>query len=208
MIAVYVMPESLTKEQYNKAREALAATDANFDGRKHHSCIGEEGKLAVYEIWESQEAYDAFGKFLMPVLQETRHQAKVTGHHASSEPGAVRAGTGGASVLSLRVRDPSGQACTAIGGTLNRNTGRTFWGTGRTSDRRTCRSPGCLGSRSRRKHRTALQRASIRPYWPEELARLTPPIGATPGSPRSPLGLSGLAHPDDELTRHCSGTVG
>jgi hypothetical protein len=70
MIAVYVMPESLTKEQYNKARVALDATDANFDGRKHHSCIGEEGKLAVYEIWESQEAYEAFGKFLMPVLQE------------------------------------------------------------------------------------------------------------------------------------------
>jgi hypothetical protein len=70
MIAVYVMPESLTAEQYNKARLALDATEANFDGRKHHSCIGEEGKLAVYEIWESQEAYEAFTKFLIPVLQE------------------------------------------------------------------------------------------------------------------------------------------
>jgi hypothetical protein len=24
----------------------------------------------VFEIWDSQENYDAFGKFLMPVLQE------------------------------------------------------------------------------------------------------------------------------------------
>jgi hypothetical protein len=70
MIAVYVMPESLTTEQYNKARGALDATDANFEGRKHHSCFGEEGKLAVFEIWESQEAYEAFTKFLIPVLQE------------------------------------------------------------------------------------------------------------------------------------------
>jgi hypothetical protein len=70
MIAVYVMPESLTAEQYNKAREALDATDASFEEREHHSCFGEEGKLAVFEIWDSQEAYDAFTKFLIPVLQE------------------------------------------------------------------------------------------------------------------------------------------
>ena len=68
MIAVYVRPESLTIEQYNKARAGLSK--ANIDGRKHHSCFGEDGQLAVYEIWESQEAYEAFAQFLVPVLQE------------------------------------------------------------------------------------------------------------------------------------------
>ncbi len=70
MIAVYVQPESMTIDQYKKASEALAASDAIFDGRKHHSCFGADGQLAVYEIWESQEAYDAFRVHLGPILQE------------------------------------------------------------------------------------------------------------------------------------------
>jgi hypothetical protein len=70
VIAVYVKPESLTLEQYNQARKGLDASGANLDGRKHHSCFGEDGQLMVFEIWDSQESYDAFGKFLMPVLQE------------------------------------------------------------------------------------------------------------------------------------------
>jgi hypothetical protein len=70
VIAVYVKPESLTLEQYNKARKGLEASGANLDGRKHHSCFGEDGQLMVFEIWDSQENYDAFGKFLMPVLQD------------------------------------------------------------------------------------------------------------------------------------------
>lgn len=70
MIAIYVKPESLTVEQYNQARKGLEASGANTDGRKHHSCFGEDGQLMVFEIWDSQENYDAFAKFLMPVLQE------------------------------------------------------------------------------------------------------------------------------------------
>ena len=69
MIAVYVQPESLTTEQYNKARAGLDAAGATFEGRKHHSCFGEDGHLMVFEIWESQEAYDAFTPILFPVLQ-------------------------------------------------------------------------------------------------------------------------------------------
>jgi hypothetical protein len=70
VIAVYVKPETLTIEQYNQARKGLEASGANMDGRKHHSCFGEDGQLMVFEIWDSQENYEAFGKFLMPVLQE------------------------------------------------------------------------------------------------------------------------------------------
>ena len=70
MIAVYVQPESLTFEQYKKAREGLDASGANVEARKHHSCFGEDGQLMVFEIWESREAYDAFTAYLVPVLQE------------------------------------------------------------------------------------------------------------------------------------------
>jgi hypothetical protein len=70
VIAVYVKPEALTIDQYNKARKGLEASGANTTGRKHHSCFGEDGQLMVFEIWDSQENYEDFGKFLMPVLQE------------------------------------------------------------------------------------------------------------------------------------------
>ena len=49
MIAVYVKPETLTVEQYNKARKGLDASGANMEGRKHHSCFGEDGQLMVFE---------------------------------------------------------------------------------------------------------------------------------------------------------------
>src|ERR1700683_5210884 len=70
VIAVYVKPETLTLEHYNKARKGLDASRANMEGRKHHSCFGEDGQLMVFDIWDSRENYDAFGAFLMPVLQE------------------------------------------------------------------------------------------------------------------------------------------
>jgi hypothetical protein len=70
VIAVYVKPDTLTIDQYNQARKGLEASGANTTGRKHHSCFGEDGQLMVFEIWDSQENYEAFGKFLMPVLQE------------------------------------------------------------------------------------------------------------------------------------------
>jgi hypothetical protein len=70
MIAVYVKPDALTAEQYNKASEGLNTSGADLSGRRHHSCFGEDGQLMVFEIWDSQESYDAFSKFLMPVLQK------------------------------------------------------------------------------------------------------------------------------------------
>jgi hypothetical protein len=70
VIAVYVKPEALTIDQYNDARKGLDASGADMTGRKHHSCFGEDGQLMVFEIWDSQENYEDFGKFLMPVLQE------------------------------------------------------------------------------------------------------------------------------------------
>jgi hypothetical protein len=70
VIAVYVKPETLTIEQYNDARKGLQASGADVTGRKHHSCFGDDGQLMVFEIWDSQENYEAFGEYLMPVLKE------------------------------------------------------------------------------------------------------------------------------------------
>jgi hypothetical protein len=68
-IGVYFHPKSLTTAQYDKAISALDAAGAGHPaGRLHHSCFGPETDLMVYEVWESQEAFEEYGKTLVPIL--------------------------------------------------------------------------------------------------------------------------------------------
>lgn len=69
-IAAYFRPESLTVDQYNETiRQLDAAGMGQPAGRRHHSCFGEDGKLMVFEIWDSPAHFQAFGASLMPILQ-------------------------------------------------------------------------------------------------------------------------------------------
>ena len=68
-LAIYFHPKSLTIEQYDHAIKELAALAADRPaGRSHHSCFGPDGDLSVYEVWESQQAFEEYGKVLIPVL--------------------------------------------------------------------------------------------------------------------------------------------
>jgi hypothetical protein len=68
-LATYFHPKSLTAEQYDRANTELAAQGADHPaGRSHHSCFGADDDLMVYEVWESQQAFEEYGKVLMPVL--------------------------------------------------------------------------------------------------------------------------------------------
>ena len=68
-LAIYFHPKSLTAEQYDSAVKELAAVGADRPaGRSHHSCFGTDGDLMVYEVWESQEAFEEYGKVLIPIL--------------------------------------------------------------------------------------------------------------------------------------------
>jgi hypothetical protein len=72
-IAVYFHPKGMSLDQYNEVHKRLEANGAglrNQRGRLHHSCFGEDGDLMVYDVWESQAAFEAFGKTLMPILAE------------------------------------------------------------------------------------------------------------------------------------------
>jgi hypothetical protein len=62
----------MTREQYTKGRERLHEAGAPESGMKLHSCFGEEGKLQVFDILESQEAFDDFLRYLGPVMEELR----------------------------------------------------------------------------------------------------------------------------------------
>lgn len=70
MIAIYIVTKNMTAEQHKKGREKLQAAGAPESAMKLHSCFGEDGQLQVFDIWESQEAFDAFLTYLGPVMEE------------------------------------------------------------------------------------------------------------------------------------------
>ncbi len=70
MIAVYITTENLTEALHAEGRKRLQAAGAPESAMKVHSVFGEEGKLQVFDIWESQEAFDAFLEYLQPTLGE------------------------------------------------------------------------------------------------------------------------------------------
>jgi len=68
-LAIYFHPKSLTGERYDRAIKELETAGADHPaGRVHHSCFGPDGDLMVYEVWESQQAFEAYGTVLMPIL--------------------------------------------------------------------------------------------------------------------------------------------
>jgi hypothetical protein len=69
-IGVYFHPKSLSAAQYDEAFSELETAGAGHPaGRMHHSCFGPDTDLMVYEVWDSQQAFDDYGKALMPILQ-------------------------------------------------------------------------------------------------------------------------------------------
>jgi hypothetical protein len=69
MIAIYITTENMTADQHAEGRKRLREAGAPEDAMKLHSVFGEEGKLQVFDIWESQEAFDAFLGYLVPILE-------------------------------------------------------------------------------------------------------------------------------------------
>jgi len=70
MIAIYITTENMTAAQHAEERKRLEQAGAPEEAMKLHSVFGEEGKLQVFDIWESQEAFDAFLGYLRPILED------------------------------------------------------------------------------------------------------------------------------------------
>ena len=70
-ISVYINPVSATAAQYDEIIRRLDAAGAGKPaGRLYHACFGSGDKLQVFDIWESQQAFDTFGETMMPIVQE------------------------------------------------------------------------------------------------------------------------------------------
>jgi hypothetical protein len=75
-IAAYFHPKGMTMDQFNEVHRLLKeAGQSEPAGRIHHSCFGEDGDLMVYDIWETPEAFQAFGAVLMPLIAQVGFDA-------------------------------------------------------------------------------------------------------------------------------------
>lgn len=68
-LGIYFNPDSMNAAKYDDVIKRLDAAGAGKPaGRLYHACFGSGDKLQVFDIWESQEAFDKFGETLMPIL--------------------------------------------------------------------------------------------------------------------------------------------
>ena len=64
-------PSSFTPAKYDDALTRLEAAGAGAPpGRLYRSAFETDGKIQVFDIWDSQESFQAFGESLVPILSE------------------------------------------------------------------------------------------------------------------------------------------
>jgi hypothetical protein len=70
-LGFYFTPTSFTTEAYDEVIQRLAAAGAGAPaGRLHHTAMEADGQIQVFDVWESQEAFEAFGATLVPIMTE------------------------------------------------------------------------------------------------------------------------------------------
>ncbi len=67
---IYFVHAGFTPEKYAAAIAQLEAAGAGAPkGRSYHVALESAGEIQVFDIWESQADFDAFGATLMPILE-------------------------------------------------------------------------------------------------------------------------------------------
>lgn len=65
----YFVHKGFTPEKYQQAISQLEEAGAGSpEGRVYHFALESGGEIQVFDVWESQEAFDAFGATLVPIL--------------------------------------------------------------------------------------------------------------------------------------------
>jgi len=68
-LGIYFVHEGFTRDKYESAIKQLDAAGAGAPkGRTFHVALESNGGVQVFDIWESQEDFDAFGTTLVPIL--------------------------------------------------------------------------------------------------------------------------------------------
>ena len=70
-LGYYFAHDGFTPDKYAKAIKQLEAAGAGAPkGRTLHVALESDGAIQVFDIWESQQEFEAFGPTLMPILAE------------------------------------------------------------------------------------------------------------------------------------------
>ena len=70
-LGLYFSPSSLTPAEYDDVNSRLEAAGAAAPaGRLYHVALETDGQIQVFDVWDSQESFDAFGETLMPIMNE------------------------------------------------------------------------------------------------------------------------------------------
>jgi hypothetical protein len=70
-LGIYFVHEGFTPEKYDEAISRLDAAGAGSPkGRTSHFALESDGVIHVFDVWESQEDFDAFGGTLVPILTD------------------------------------------------------------------------------------------------------------------------------------------
>jgi hypothetical protein len=68
-LGFYITGKGFTQDKYDTTTRQLEEAGAGApDGRVSHVALETGGEIQVFDVWESQEAFEAFGKTLIPIL--------------------------------------------------------------------------------------------------------------------------------------------
>ncbi|HEX3840443.1 MAG TPA: hypothetical protein VHU85_06610 [Acidimicrobiales bacterium] len=69
-LGIYFPHVGFTTEKYREVIKKLDdAGEGAPKGRTYHVALETDGAVQVFDIWESQEEFDAFGSKLVPILK-------------------------------------------------------------------------------------------------------------------------------------------
>jgi hypothetical protein len=70
-LGFYFTPAGFTPEIYDQTLRKLEdAGGGSPAGRLYHVALESDGLVQVFDVWESQEAFEAFGATLLPIMAE------------------------------------------------------------------------------------------------------------------------------------------
>ena len=70
-LGLYFQPSSFTPDAYDSAIKKLEAAGAGAPkGRLYHVAMLHEGSIQVFDVWDSEASFQAFGETLVPIMTE------------------------------------------------------------------------------------------------------------------------------------------
>jgi hypothetical protein len=70
-LGFYFTPSGFTPAKYDDTLARLEAAGAGSPpGRLYHVALESDGLIQVFDVWESQESFEAFGQTLLPLMGE------------------------------------------------------------------------------------------------------------------------------------------